>query len=47
MILGSDAHIASDIANYEHCLPLLDETHFPEALIMNDKPEDFITYLNI
>lgn len=47
VILGSDAHIASDIANYEHCLPLLDETHFPEALIMNDKPEDFITYLNI
>lgn len=45
VILGSDAHIASDIANYEHCLPLLQETDFPEALIINDKPEEFMKYL--
>lgn len=45
VILGSDAHIACDIANYEHCLPLLQETDFPEALIINDKPEEFMKYL--
>lgn len=45
VILGSDAHIASDIANYEYCLPLLQETDFPEALIINDKPEEFMKYL--
>jgi len=45
VILGSDAHIASDIANYEHCWPLLQQTEFPEALIINDKPEEFLKYL--
>lgn len=47
VILGSDAHIDIDIANYEHVLPLLAETEFPEALVMNDKPEAFCRYLNI
>lgn len=45
VILGSDAHIACDIANYEHCLPLLQQTEFPEELIINDKPEEFLKYL--
>jgi len=45
VILGSDAHIASDIANYEHCWDLLNKTEFPEALIVNDKPEFFLKYL--
>lgn len=45
VILGSDAHIACDIANYEHCLPLLQATDFPEALIINNKPEEFLKYL--
>lgn len=45
VILGSDAHIACDIANYEHCLPLLQQTEFPEELVINDKPEEFLKYL--
>lgn len=45
VILGSDAHISHDIANYEYCLPLLQETEFPEALVINDKPEEFLGYL--
>lgn len=45
VILGSDAHIACDIANYEHCLPLLQQTEFPEELVINDKPEEFMKYL--
>ena len=47
VILASDAHINYDIANYEHVLPLLEETHFPESLIMNDKPDWFFDYLQI
>lgn len=41
VILGSDAHISFDIANYDHIPELLRETEFPEALIMNDKIEAF------
>ena len=47
IILGSDAHICFDIANYEYALPLLAETDFPEELVMNDKPEAFFRYLDI
>lgn len=47
VILGSDAHIAFDIAGYDYVLPLLAETEFPEALVMNDKPEAFLNYLDI
>ncbi len=47
IILGSDAHIACDIANYEYCLPLLQETNFPERLIMNTQPQAFLEYLEI
>ncbi|MBO7068105.1 MAG: phosphatase [Bacteroidaceae bacterium] len=47
VILGSDAHISFDIADYNFIYPLLAETEFPEALIMNDKPEAFLAYLGI
>ena len=41
VILGSDAHISFSIADYRWLYPLLAETDFPEALILNDKPEAF------
>ena len=47
VILGSDAHISFDIADYGFIYPLLAQTEFPEELILNDKPEEFLTYLNI
>lgn len=47
VILGSDAHINIDIANYEYVLPLLAQTDFPDALVLNDKPEEFLSYLQI
>ena len=47
VILGSDAHISYSIADYSYIWPLLQETEFPEALILNDKPEEFLRYLNI
>lgn len=41
VILGSDAHISFDIANYQYVLPLLQETEFPEGLIVNRSVEVF------
>ena len=45
VILGSDAHVSFDIANYEHLYALLQETEFPEGLIMNRSVEMFKNYL--
>ena len=45
VILGSDAHISFDIANYEHLYALLQETEFPEALIVNRSVELFKNHL--
>lgn len=47
VILGSDAHYCSDIANYQYVLPLLQETDFPEALVMNHQPEFFFKYTGL
>ena len=45
VILGSDAHISFDIANYQYLYDLLQETEFPEALIVNRSVELFKNYL--
>ena len=47
VILGSDAHISFAIADYSRLYPLLEETEFPDELIMNDKPEFLLDYLGI
>lgn len=47
VILGSDAHISFDIANYEYALQLVAETEFPEALIMNTSVEKFRTFTGL
>jgi len=47
VILGSDAHFALDIANYEYCYPLLAETEFPDELIVNYDEERFLAYLGL
>ena len=47
VILGSDAHISFDIANYEYVLELVAETEFPEALIMNTSVQKFTDYLGL
>ena len=45
VILGSDAHISFDIANYEFLYALLQQTEFPEELIVNRSVEMFKNYL--
>ena len=45
VILGSDAHISFDIANYQYIHELLQETEFPEGLIVNRSVEMFKKHL--
>lgn len=45
ILLGSDAHHTSAICDYRFALPLLDETCFPDELVMNDKPELFLSMI--
>jgi len=45
VILGSDAHISFDIANYQYIYELLQETEFPEDLIVNRSVEVFMNSL--
>lgn len=45
VILGSDAHFSTMIADYTHIMPLLQETEFPEDLILNLSPQRFHEYL--
>ena len=47
VILGSDAHISFDIANYEFIPSLLTETEFPDSLIINTSTERFKEYLGL
>jgi len=47
VILGSDAHISYSIADYSFLYPLLAETEFPDALIVNDKPAEFLKITGI
>ena len=45
VILISDAHVSYDIANYEFLYALLQQTEFPEELIVNRSVEIFKNYL--
>lgn len=45
LILGSDAHVSFQIADYQRLYPLLAETDFPDELVMNYWPERFFQYL--
>jgi len=47
VILGSDAHISYQIADYSRITPLLAETDFPDQLVMNHQPEAFLEYLSL
>lgn len=46
VILGSDAHIFCDIANYRNLFPLLEQTEFPSSLIINTQPDLFLEYID-
>lgn len=46
IVLSSDAHISYDIANYCFIWPLLQETEFPDELILNYDTEKFMEYIS-
>ena len=45
VILSSDAHISFAIADYSFTWPLLQQTEFPDQLIMNYDSERFLQYI--
>lgn len=45
VVLSSDAHISYAIADYSFIWPLLQETEFPDQLIMNYFPARFLSYI--
>lgn len=45
VILGSDAHFSASIVDYGFVLPLLQETEFPDGLIMNYDAERFLQHI--
>lgn len=45
VVLSSDAHISYAIADYSFIWPLLQQTDFPDELIMNYTPERFLKYI--
>ena len=47
IILGSDAHISFDVARYDYIYELLQQTEFPEELIMNRDVDRFKQFLNL
>ena len=45
VVLSSDAHISYAIADYSFIWPLLQQTDFPDELIMNYTPDRFLKYI--
>ena len=45
VLMSSDAHIDSDAGSHEQALAVLQETDFPEALVINGSLEQFRDYL--
>lgn len=46
VLVSSDAHYTTDIANTDHVEPLLSETQFPEELIINYSAEKFKEFIS-
>lgn len=46
VIMGSDAHVATDIRNHGRIFPLLEEVDFPEELVVNRSVEELMKYVN-
>lgn len=47
VILGSDAHISFQIADYTYLMPLVIESGLPSELVLNDKPSLLLDFLGL
>ena len=45
--LGSDAHVAFDICNFEYIIPILNEVNFPDELILNSNISKLKEFINL
>ncbi len=46
IVLGSDAHVDTDVGNHRWALALLEEIGFPEELVLNRDPKLLKPYIN-
>ena len=45
MVIGSDAHVDTDVGRHDSALELLEELRFPEELVVNRSAEELKKYL--
>ena len=45
VVLGTDAHVDVSIGDYRYVMEVLEETHFPEELIVNTSLEKLCSCL--
>ncbi len=45
VLVSSDAHHESQVGIITNCIPLLEETNFPQELIVNTSAEEFLAHL--
>ncbi len=46
VIVGSDAHVATEIGNHARVVSLMEEIHFPEHLVVNRSADELMKYIN-
>lgn len=46
VIMGSDAHVATDIRRHERAAALLQELDFPEELVVNRSADELMKFIN-
>lgn len=47
VICNTDSHFALDIGRFDYCYEALREAGFPEELVINHRPKDFMEYCQI
>jgi putative hydrolase len=47
IVMGSDAHVDTDVGCHDLSLNLLDELHFPEDLVINRSVNELKKYINL
>ena len=46
IVIGSDAHVDTDVGRHDEALQLLEELNFPERLVVNRSVEELKRYVN-
>lgn len=46
IVLGSDAHFAYDVGDFSYCEEVIRSSGFPESLVINHSPEEFMAFIH-